>query len=84
MGMFDYVNFEYLCPTCNHVLTEFQTKDLTCDLVTVEILEIDNFYTGCKQCGTWTEFTRYDKNTFERQIEEEHSCTPSTQYIELP
>ena len=48
MGMFDYVNFKMPCPTCGTEVNEFQSKDLGCDMMTVEPEALMNFYFGPK------------------------------------
>lgn len=54
--MFDYVNFECICPVCHSKVTGFQTKDTACNLDTVSPVEADRFYTNCGKCGCWIEF----------------------------
>lgn len=58
MGMFDYVNYECVCPICHHKVDEFQTKDGTPALQTVNPEDVDYFYNTCPFCGVWIEFTR--------------------------
>ncbi len=58
MGMFDYVNFEMDCPKCGRNVSGFQTKDLACQLDTVEPDGLINFYSSCPGCKTWIEFVR--------------------------
>ena len=58
MGMFDMVNFDMKCPECGELLNDFQTKDLNRCLQIVEIDDIYNFYTFCKNCKLWIEFNR--------------------------
>lgn len=57
MGMFDWVHFKMVCPTCNNMTDMFQSKDVGCMCDTVQPEDIDNFYSYCK-CGTWIEFNR--------------------------
>jgi len=68
MGMFDYVNYSCKCPNCNHTMEDFQTKDMECDLIVVEIENVDNFYDFCSECDCRVEFCRIDKERFERTI----------------
>ena len=58
MGMFDYVNYEMKCPTCGHLIDEFQTENGNCVMARLEITNVLNFYTNCWRCNTWIEFTR--------------------------
>jgi len=57
MGMFDYVHFEMDCPKCNAKITDFQSKDKTCKMETIEPDSLISFYSSCK-CGAWVEFRR--------------------------
>jgi phage FluMu protein Com len=56
MGMFDYVNFKAPCKKCGKELTNFQTKDLECELVVVEPEKCERFYDSCPDCKTWNEY----------------------------
>jgi hypothetical protein len=60
MGMFDYVNVPITgCPYCGKEgLTDWQSKDGDCLLVTVEYWEVDNFYTHCDFCRLLVEYVR--------------------------
>ena len=58
MGMFDYVNFKMPCPKCGVTLQSFQTKDLSCDMVSVEPDGLSRFYDKCFACKAWVEFSR--------------------------
>jgi hypothetical protein len=58
MGMFDYVNFKMPCPKCGTELNDFQSKDLGCDMKTVEPDALVCFYDQCMKCRTWVEFSR--------------------------
>lgn len=58
MGMFDWVNFKCECPECGAEVSGFQTKDLECELQTVEPQLLDHFYSSCGRCGTWIDFYR--------------------------
>ena len=57
MGMFDYVNFECVCPVCKSKVDGFQTKDGDCVLDVVEPTEVSNFYSSCGKCGCWIDYT---------------------------
>jgi len=57
MGMFDYVNFECICPTCKKNVTDFQSKDGECNLSQLETHEVSNYYSICEFCKTWIEYT---------------------------
>jgi hypothetical protein len=58
MGMYDYIKFKMLCPSCFKPLEDFQSKDGACCLETLEITEVDNFYTSCDHCRAWIEYRR--------------------------
>ena len=68
MGMFDYVDFECICPVCLNHVTGFQTKDKYNVLETVKPQELCNFYTTCDKCGSWIEFTRNEEGRFVRYV----------------
>jgi uncharacterized Zn finger protein (UPF0148 family) len=57
MGMFDNIIFSTKCSECGAVLDDFQSKDGTCILDSLEFWKVDNFYSGCPNCNRWTEFT---------------------------
>ena len=56
MGMFDYINHKMKCPKCGANVSDFQSKDGSCTMNTLEYWEVDNFYTLCDNCDTWIEF----------------------------
>lgn len=56
MGMYDNVIYKTECPDCKEPLSEFQSKDGPCALVTLEPKDVQNFYTSCPKCGVWVEF----------------------------
>lgn len=56
MGMFDWVEFETDCPVCGKKVQGFQSKRAGCNLDSLEIWQVDNFYTSCDNCGTWIEY----------------------------
>lgn len=58
MGLFSYVDFQCDCPSCGVKVTEFQTKDGLCCMEVVNPWEVVNFYTSCKSCGAWIEYTK--------------------------
>ena len=58
MGLYDHVDYECKCPTCNKLLTDWQTKDGNSCLNTVDFLGIRRFYALCDTCKTWVEFIR--------------------------
>ena len=58
MGMYDHINFTINCPNCGETLNNFQSKDGSCCLLTLELTEVNNFYDCCKKCKTWIEFNR--------------------------
>lgn len=59
MGMFDYIKAPAMnCPNCGEYLNNFQSKDGSCELKTLDYWEVDNFYDYCDNCETMTEFQR--------------------------
>ena len=56
MGMFDYIRYDADCKECGAPLGDFQSKDHDCLLNKLEPSQVDNFYTNCKECGTWHNF----------------------------
>ena len=70
MGMFDWVDYECVCPVCKSKVTGFQTKDCENILTTIKINStISSFYTDCCTCGCWIEFNRIDENLFKREVQ---------------
>lgn len=61
MGMFDYVSCKIPCAKCGHMITGWQSKDSYCELSTISPDNVDTFYSDCKNCGHWNEFTRESK-----------------------
>ena len=57
MGMFDWIKFQMDCPKCGTMVDGFQSKDGLCCLAELAYWEVDNFYSSCKKCGAWIEFT---------------------------
>jgi len=57
MGMYDYVDYECVCPNCKQKVSGFQSKDAECELALVTPIDVNNFYTSCN-CGAWLEFNR--------------------------
>ncbi len=53
MGLYDNVNFECKCPGCGNTVVGFQTKDLACQLETVETANLLHWYAWCQECGLW-------------------------------
>lgn len=58
MGMFDHVHFEMNCPKCGAPVKGFQSKDYICNLETIEPDALQNFYSSCRECNAWIEFSR--------------------------
>lgn len=81
MGMFDYVDYEMPCPKCGALLKEFQSKDAGCWLEIVKLSEVSNFYTSCRNCGEWVEFTlkRPENITIADFVMEHHPLVSSPQ-----
>ncbi len=72
MGMFDYVEFECICPVCHTKVTGFQSKSGECMLDTVLPNEVANFYSYCEKCGCNIDYTTTEKpfyRQFERRVE---------------
>lgn len=71
MGMFDYVRFElHRCPKCKGgPVRGFQSKDLSCDMVTVDIQALQRWYDVCDKCEAWLECRwEIDASTDERRV----------------
>lgn len=56
MGMFDNVDYKYDCKECGTELTDFQSKDGDCNLLTITPDKVSYFYTTCNKCGSWHDF----------------------------
>ena len=65
MGMYDSINLEMNCPKCGGEYLDFQSKDGDCSLSTLEPYEVEEFYTGCDDCGSWITFKRLPDNLIE-------------------
>ena len=70
MGMFDYVDFECICPLCKSKVTGFQSKDGACMLDNLKIWDVRNFYSHCSGCWLWIEFKRYGNDNKKITIKE--------------
>ena len=69
MGMFDYIDYECICPVCRDKLSVFQSKDKYApECRTFKPQDVDNFYTSCNKCGCRLEFYRVDKEKFRRTV----------------
>lgn len=68
MGMFDEVNFVTACPECGAQMAGFQSKDRACLLEKVEPDSLLNFYSFCRGCGAWVEFTRLPAIAAPREV----------------
>lgn len=44
------------CPVCYAMIKEFQTKDGTPTMGTVDFTEVDTFYAICPSCASYIEF----------------------------
>ena len=71
MGMFNWVDFVCNCPLCDSEVIGFQTKEGDLILDTVEFESVNNFYSGCDDCGTWVEFDRNCKHEKFKMIKPE-------------
>ena len=56
MGLFNYVKFTAPCWKCGAELTEWQSKDGNCWMVTVRPDEVQQFYEQCRECKTWNQY----------------------------
>lgn len=90
MGMFDYVNYECVCPVCGEDVTGFQSKSGGCMMDTKEAHEVNNFYSTCEGCDCWLEFTAIDKPfypAFKRVVtkgyEEDHNRSVIEEHTEI-
>jgi hypothetical protein len=60
MSLFDNVHFVTTCPKCGAPLGGFQSKDGACNLDTVEPDTVRQFYSSCRACSEWVEYSRDD------------------------
>ena len=60
MGMFDYVDYNISCKKCGCTVDGFQSKDGPCELKTLPVTIVKNFYSSCPSCGTWVEVTNVE------------------------
>lgn len=59
MGMFDWVNYECICPQCKGKVTGFQSKDSkNPSMERLQPEDVKNFYSLCKKCGCWLDIVR--------------------------
>ena len=68
MGMFDYVNYECICPVCKSKVSGFQTKDGDCVLDTLQPTSVLHFYSSCDKCGCWIDFKAKPATNFVRTV----------------
>jgi len=69
MGMFDYVDYECVCPVCHSKVEGFQSKDHDCTLATLDPCQVSNFYSSCDKCGCWIDFKGKPATNFTRTVE---------------
>lgn len=94
MGMYDEVNYSCPCPACGGLVTGFQSRSGPCCLDTLEVWQVDRFYSFCPKCGAWVEFVRklahpppagtpeeYVAEFFEVHVEKEFEDTPEDEVI---
>lgn len=77
--MFDYVNYECVCPRCKNKVDGFQSKDGECTLGTIEPESVSNFYSSCGVCGAWIEFDVIPAKSLKfkmRPVSKERTKTP--------
>jgi hypothetical protein len=59
MGMFDYVNVvDVDCPTCNHKVGGWQSKDSSCYLECIDPDYVNVFYSYCNNCRACLTYER--------------------------
>ena len=68
MGMFDYVNYECVCPVCHAKVDGFQSKSGSCTMGKLDPAEVMNFYASCEKCGCWINFTAKKITAFTRTV----------------
>jgi hypothetical protein len=56
MGMFDWVEYDDICPECGAKLEGFQSKTGPCELLSLQPKDVRNFYTSCDTCDAWVEY----------------------------
>jgi Fe2+ or Zn2+ uptake regulation protein len=56
MGIYNLVNFQIDCPTCNALITQFQTKEGDGVFEIIEFTKVNNFHAICQQCQSLVEF----------------------------
>ncbi len=68
MGIFDYVNYECICPVCYSKVNGFQSKSEDCMMRKLEPSRVANFYSSCEKCGCWIDFTANKITNFRRTV----------------
>ena len=58
MGMYDNVNVKIPCQKCGYMINDFQSKDARCMMERIDPMFVSEFYSSCRKCGTWSEFSR--------------------------
>jgi len=71
MGLYDHLRFKIACPTCGEPMEDFQSKDGACCMETLEITDVDNFYSSCDKCRTWVDYKRKEgkKDSYQTLME---------------
>lgn len=64
MGMFDWIDYECVCPICRSKVDGFQSKDGVCELEHLKPQDVEEFYSSCKKCGSWLEFEKEKPNKY--------------------
>lgn len=84
MGMFDWINYECVCPVCHGKVDGFQSKDNHCTLASLQPNDVDSFYSDCGKCGCWIEFERENEGSekFLRKIKSK-KLIPMEKYNKL-
>lgn len=58
MSNIDYIEVDEKveCPICGHILDHFETKDGPGSSITLNFIDVDKFYSRCKNCHNLIEF----------------------------
>ncbi len=61
MGMYDEINVDIKCPKCGANDVSWQSKNYLCNLDTIDPDKVQEFYTHCDKCDTFTTYRRGEK-----------------------
>ena len=62
MGMYDEINVDIKCPKCGSNEMNWQSKDYMCGLDMIDPDKVQEFYTYCDKCDTFTTYRRGAEN----------------------